>query len=154
MKLDRMSRKQMLSMLRALNVSENGAVYSSDKISNSDHAAEIITEQIEDFEKENLIVLCLDETNTVIQKKIVSIGTVNTTIAHPREVFRAAIFCNASSIIIGHNHPSGNKMPSSEDTDLTRRIQEAGCILGISLTDSVIVTAQGDHFSFRGMNML
>ena len=88
--------------------------------------------------RELFILLTLNGANTVISVSIVSIGIVNRTIIHPREIFSRAITDNAAAIIVCHNHPSGNVMPSEEDKDITKRISKAGEIIGIPLIDHII----------------
>jgi len=90
--------------------------------------------------KEHFVVFYLNIRNQEIVRDIVSIGTLNASLVHPREIFENAIKNNAASILIAHNHPSGDPEPSVEDIDVTNRIKEAGEILGIELTDHVIVT--------------
>jgi DNA repair protein RadC len=82
---------------------------------------------------------------------IVSIGTLTASIAHPREIFKSAILKNAASIILSHNHPSGDPAPSREDTQLTERVAKAGEILGIKLLDHIIIAEHGNYsFSNSG----
>jgi len=103
---------------------------------------------IRDNKKEHFVVFYLDSRNQLIKKEIVSIGTLNSNLAHPREVFEPAIKNLAGQIIISHNHPSGENQPSDEDAQLTKRLIEAGKILGIEIIDHVIVTSNG-YFSFQ-----
>lgn len=103
-------------------------------------------------EKEHSIVIFLNTRNKII-KKVVSVGTVNLSIVHPREVFREAIRQNASSIIFIHNHPSGSLYPSDEDEKTTFRLKEAGRIIGIKLIDSIIISKEG-YYSFQGEGKL
>ncbi len=87
------------------------------------------------WEKEVFVAFYLDTRNKVISREVVSVGTLNSALIHAREVFRTAIFRNADSVIIAHNHPSGNPNPSAEDEEATERIVESGKILGIPLLD-------------------
>ena len=91
-------------------------------------------------DREVLLVLCLNTKNDVVAIHRCHVGSLNSSIVHPREVFKSAILNNAASIIISHNHPSFNCSPSTEDIDVTKRIQEAGILLGIELLDHIIVT--------------
>lgn len=95
---------------------------------------------IRDHKKEHFIVFYLDTRNQEIQKEIISVGILNASLIHPREVFEPAIKHTAAQIIIAHNHPSGNPEPSDDDIAITKRLQEAGRILGIEILDHVIVT--------------
>ena len=90
--------------------------------------------------KEHLRGLYLNSHNRVIRDEVISIGTVNSNIIHPREVFRPAIECSAAALVLAHNHPSGEKEPSTEDIEVTRQIVQAGKILGITVLDHVIIT--------------
>lgn len=97
-----------------------------------------IMDQIHD--KEAFVVAFLNTKNRVIDHEIVSLGTINASLVHPREVFRNAIINKANAVIVGHNHPSGEVYPSSEDKALTARLKEAGDLMGIPVLDHVIVT--------------
>ncbi len=90
--------------------------------------------------KEELHIVSLDSRSRIISKDLISLGTLNETLVHPREVYKMAIQKNASSIVLVHNHPSGNPSPSEDDIKITKRIIKAGIILGIGLTDHVIIT--------------
>ena len=84
-------------------------------------------------------MLSLDARNNLIKISNISVGSLNASIVHPREVFKEAIDCLAASAIIAHNHPSGDVNPSDEDIEMTKRLKEAGKILGIEILDHVIV---------------
>lgn len=90
-------------------------------------------------DREKFMVIMLDSKNNVIRDEIVSVGTLNSAIIHPREVFKTAIKESANAVIIVHNHPSGDCTPSEEDLILTRKIVEAGEVIGITVLDHVIV---------------
>ena len=94
-------------------------------------------------------LLCLSTRHEVLAYHELSRGTVDGTIMHPREVFKAALLVNASAVILGHNHPSGNVTPSAEDLAITKRIASGGELMGIQLADHVIVSADGTYFSFK-----
>ncbi|HJU12800.1 MAG TPA: DNA repair protein RadC [Candidatus Binataceae bacterium] len=98
--------------------------------------------------KEHFCAFFLDTQNNIVGKEIVSIGTLNSSLIHPRECFRAAIRKSCNAIIVAHNHPSGSIEPSAEDRSVTNRLTQAGTLLGIEVLDHVIVTAHA-HFSFR-----
>ena len=108
---------------------------------------------IRDSKKEHFVAFYLDTQNHLIERQIISIGTLNTSLVHPREVFEPAVALHSASIIIAHNHPSGVLEPSHEDREVTKRLIEAGKILGIELSDHVIVT-KSTHFSFQQKNLL
>lgn len=95
--------------------------------------------KIRHLKQENFMVILLDCKNKVIKDEIVSIGILNAALVHPREIFRTAIKESANSIIIAHNHPSGDCSPSDEDYDITEKIKKAGKTVGINVLDSVII---------------
>ncbi len=90
--------------------------------------------------KEHLRGLYLNSHNRVIRDEVISIGTINSNMIHPREVFRPAIESNAAAVVLAHNHPSGEATPSQEDIEITKQLVQAGKILGISLLDHVVIT--------------
>lgn len=94
-------------------------------------------------EQEHLVVLILDTKNNIKKTVVATKGTINSSMVHPREVFKIAIRESASSIIIGHNHPSGDTTPSREDIEVTKRLSEVGKTIGIELLDHVIVGSKG-----------
>lgn len=94
------------------------------------------------LDRENFVVLLLDTKNKVIGINTVSIGTLNSSLVHPREVFKPAILASAAALILAHNHPSGDPKPSREDIEVTKRLIEAGGLLGIQVLDHIIV---GDY---------
>lgn len=98
--------------------------------------------------KEHFIALYLDSQDCLIENRIISIGTLNSALVHPREVFEPAVALRSASIIVAHNHPSGSVEPSSEDREITKRLVETGRIVGITLRDHVIVS-NTEHFSFQ-----
>ena len=93
--------------------------------------------------EEHFCILCLNTKNKIVGVHTISIGSLNTSIVHPREVFKAAMLNNASGIICLHNHPSGDPEPSWEDIAITRRLVKAGEIIGIEVLDHVIIGEQG-----------
>lgn len=105
-------------------------------------------QEIRDKKKEYFVVFYLDSQNQLIKKEVISIGTLNASLVHPREVFEPAITNFSAQIIIAHNHPSGNSQPSEDDILLTNKLIKAGQILDIPLLDHVIVT-ENHYFSFQ-----
>ena len=99
-------------------------------------------------------LLCLSTRHHVLAYHELSRGTVDATILHPREVFKAALLSSASSVIVGHNHPSGDITPSPDDRAITGRIAAAGVVMGIELADHVIVSADGKYLSFKETGLL
>jgi len=97
--------------------------------------------EIKDQRKEFFLCLYLNARNQVIHKEVVSIGSPSASIVHPREVFQVAVAKSAASIVLAHNHPSGDVSPSRDDVDLTRRLQRAGVIMGVDILDHLIIAA-------------
>jgi len=113
-----------------------------------------VIDQVHD--KESLVVAFLNTKNRVIDYEQVSIGTINSSVIHPREVFRNAILNKAVSVLLCHNHPSGNLTPSPEDLAVTKSLKEAGEMLGIPVVDHIIITGlnRQDVYSFRAQGVL
>lgn len=105
-------------------------------------AADILMEEMRHLREEHFVVLFLSTKNHVIGRETISIGTLNASLVHPREVFRAAIRRNSASILCAHNHPSGDPTPSQEDVQLTRRLRDAGELVGIELLDHIVIGDQ------------
>jgi len=105
-------------------------------------AATYLMPDMTSLNQEHFVVLFLNIKNQIIHKQTIFIGSLNASIVHPREIFREAVKRSAASIICAHNHPSGVPTPSTEDIEVTKRIVEAGYIIGIELIDHVII---GDH---------
>ncbi len=113
---------------------------SRQSITDPEIAANFIRDQIEDFSKEHFFVLNLDVRNRIIDADLISRGTLTASLVHPRETFESAIRKHSASIIVSHNHPSGDVSPSEEDIRISRRLKDAGKILGIELLDHIIIT--------------
>lgn len=102
-------------------------------------AAELLMESMRYYDKEHFVCLFLNTKNRIVAQETVTIGILDASLVHPREVFRAAMKCGAASLICAHNHPSGDPTPSSEDIILTRRLMESGEIIGIELLDHLVI---------------
>jgi DNA repair protein RadC len=107
-----------------------------------------LTKEIEDARKEHLIALYLSTNNSLIKKELVSIGSLNVNLVHPREVFQPALANYAANVILVHNHPSGDTEPSEEDVKLTKRMIKAGKLMGVKVLDHVI-TGNGKYTSLK-----
>ncbi|WP_281889058.1 DNA repair protein RadC [Paenibacillus sp. YYML68] len=105
-------------------------------------AASLLMEDLRYLQKEHFVCLFLNTKNHVIGQETLSMGSLNASIVHPREVFRAAIKRSSAAIICAHNHPSGDPTPSSEDIQITKRLAEAGELIGIELLDHLIIGDQ------------
>jgi len=109
------------------------------QIKNSKDVYDYIYPKLCDKDREYFIVLHLDTKNRIIKDEVVSIGTLNSSIIHPREVFKLAVKESAYAIILVHNHPSGDPEPSEEDKQVTERLIECGNLLGIHVLDHIVV---------------
>jgi DNA repair protein RadC len=112
------------------------------KANGQEDAAAIVREIVNGRPQEHFIVLHLDTKNQVVSYSIAGIGTVDSCLVHPREVFGVALRANASGIIIAHNHPSGDCTPSPQDREVTRRLKDVGEIIGCQVLDSLIVSQE------------
>jgi DNA repair protein RadC len=121
-------------------------------LSSPEAAFEMLRGLIGDSDRESGVVICLDSKNRPTSFQIVSTGSINSSIMHPREVFKCAVLSNSTSIIIGHNHPSGDLTPSPDDIEITKKLLEAGRILGIRLQDHLILSPS-DYRSLRESNI-
>ncbi|WP_419959491.1 JAB domain-containing protein [Psychrobacillus sp. BM2] len=120
-------------------VREKTLLYKDRKIRSPRDAYELIRDFLGDVDREHFIVLCLDTKNQPTCIQVVHIGSLNASIVHPREVLKPALLSNAASVIVAHNHPSNVSDPSPEDIDVTKRLVQAGEIIGIELLDHLIV---------------
>lgn len=111
-------------------------------------AAQLMMNELRHLPKEHFVCLFLNTKNYVIAKETMSIGTLNATLVHPRDVFRSAIKHNSASFICLHNHPSGDPAPSQEDISLTARLVETGKLVGIELLDHIII-GDGHYVSLK-----
>jgi DNA repair protein RadC len=99
----------------------------------------LLSEELRYLQKEHFVCLFLNTKNQVIARETLSIGSLNASIVHPREVFREAIRRSSASLVCVHNHPSGDPTPSPEDVQITRRLADAGKLIGIDVLDHVII---------------
>ncbi len=118
------------------------------KAFNPNDVVEFFFNTFADLNKEHFIVLSLNSKNLITSYEIVSIGTLNSSLVHPREVFHSAIKRSASKIILIHNHPSGICKPSIQDDKITERLQKVGEIIGIQVVDHLIIV-KDDYYSYR-----
>jgi len=110
------------------------------EVSSPDEAVKLLRPRIEDWSREHFLAVLVDARHRVVGIETVSVGSLSASIVHPREVFKPAILASAAGLIIGHNHPSGDPEPSPEDLAITRRLADAGTLLGIELLDHVVFT--------------
>jgi DNA repair protein RadC len=109
------------------------------KVRGPEQCADLLRSLTDGLTDERFYSICLDNRNTIIAVHLCSIGDHASTLVHPRSVFRTAVYCSAVAIVVGHNHPSGDPEPSAEDIAVTRRLYEAGKVLGIPVMDHVII---------------
>jgi DNA repair protein RadC len=128
-------------------VKESLAHASPVRISDSQTAYRLLEPFVDGLDREHFIVVGLDAKHAVIGINTVSIGSVTLSIVHPREVFKPVILMNASAVLLAHNHPSGDSTPSQEDHALTRRLKDAGELLGIAILDHLVL-GENRYYSF------
>lgn len=148
MKSEKKQQQKRISIVSIKMVRESSVLYDIRKISSPNDAVELGKRFLQEEDREKLIVCCLDTKNQPTAINVVAIGTLNNSLVHPREVFKPAILSNSASIILFHNHPSGDTIPSSEDKMITERIKESGEILGIKLLDHIII-GNNSYKSFK-----
>lgn len=129
-------------------IRESSVLYKDRKVSSPLDAVNLMRTFLENEDREKLMVCCLDTKNQPTSISTISIGTLDSSLAHPREVFKVAILSNAASIIIAHNHPSNQVEESAQDRSITQRLKEAGKILGIDVLDHLII-GHGKYLSLK-----
>jgi DNA repair protein RadC len=118
------------------------------KISSPEDVYRRLFPRMREQKKEMFIELCLDTKNQILKEEVISVGSLNANVVHPREVFKLALTESAAHIIVAHNHPSGDPTPSREDIEITKKLVETGTIMGITVLDHVII-GDGRHFSMK-----
>ena len=149
-------KKEILQMIKVKSLEIREIEYSYDKrpkISGMDDVIKAVKPMIADQNKEFFIALYLNTKNGIIKQEVISVGSLNANVVHPREVFRTACMVSASSIIVAHNHPSGDPAPSREDIEITKKLAEAGKMMGIELLDHVIL-GQDRNYGFKENGLL
>ena len=114
---------------------------------------EIVDKELKNADREKFICIHFNIKNHIISYEVVSMGSLTSSIVHPREVFKAAILANAASVVFLHNHPSGSTEPSLDDIEVTNRLCKAGAILGINVLDHLII-GYNEFYSFRQHNLI
>lgn len=135
-------------------VRERRVSYDAERLTTPEQAVAAFTALLGEPDREYMIALMLDGKNRITSVHRISEGSLNQSIVHPRETFKAAILSNAASIILAHNHPSGDPSPSKEDMAITRRLVDAGEMLGIKVLDHVIVGTDGRFLSMTGEGLI
>ncbi|MCK9443895.1 MAG: DNA repair protein RadC [Tissierellaceae bacterium] len=134
-------RLNYLEALNKLKINEPGTI------------ANLYMDEMRFFQREHFRIVLLDTKNQIIVAEEVSVGTLNASIVHPRDVFKAAIKRNANAMILMHNHPSGDPTPSKEDINITRRLIDAGNLIGIKVLDHIII-GDNRYVSFKEKNLI
>ena len=133
----------------AIRMVEQPPLYSNEPMNNPDAAIRVMNEFLSQMDRELFCIVNLQADLTPINMNIVSVGSLNEALINPREIFKSAILSNAHSMMLIHNHPSGNLTPSTSDIQTTARMQELGKLMGISLVDHIITGRNGNYYSFR-----
>lgn len=137
-----------LTVIRLQMVKEKIEYYGTKKVRSPADVEEVVRTFIGHADREVFLALNLSSTNNINSIHVVSIGSLNQSIVHPRECFKAALLSNADAVIFAHNHPSGEMNPSAEDQQITAKLRECGQLLNIRVMDHVIVGEKG-YFSFQ-----
>ena len=124
-----------------------------DRIRCSEDVKNLFWHKMRTYDREHFMIVLLDTKNRIIKTETVTIGILDSSIIHPREVFKSAIKSSAASVILVHNHPSGDPAPSRNDTSATIKLREAGELVGISVLDHVIIGEKG-YYSFKDNNKM
>lgn len=129
-------------------IKESSLLYKNRTVHCPQNGFDLMTQFLGEVDREYFIVMCLDSKNQPTALNICHIGSLNSSLVHPREVFKPAVLSNAASIMVGHNHPSGNSQPSEADFNMTKRLVEAGEIMGIEVLDHIVMGDQ-EFTSFK-----
>lgn len=124
-----------------------------DSFSSPQEVARFLLPRLRFLDQENFLVIHLNTKNRLLSAETITIGTLDASLVHPREVFKAAIRQSSASLILAHNHPSGDPLPSKEDLHLTRRLREAGDLIGIPILDHLII-GNNKYYSMKEEGML
>ena len=130
----------------AIRMVEQPPLYSNEPMNNPDVAIRVMNEFLSQMDRELFCIVNLQADLTPINMNIVSVGSLNEALINPREIFKSAILSNAHSMMLIHNHPSGNLTPSTSDIQTTARMQELGELMGISLVDHIITGRNGNYY--------
>lgn len=146
--IDGIGEAKAIQILAAFEINRRIPLFNGIKITGAKDVFEKYR-HLSDLKQEKFIVLVLDIKNKIIKEEVISIGTLDSAVIHPREIFRSAIKESGNAIIVVHNHPSGDCSPSKKDLDITSKISKAGSILGIELLDHIII-GKKDYWNRKG----
>jgi len=156
MKIPGIGRVKAIEMLAAVEfgkrISRSSQVKEGTVVSSS-WVGNYLTEDMSGLTQEKVTALYLNTKNDIIKKETIFVGSLNSSVAHPREIFKSAVRYSAARIILAHNHPSGNTDPSEADFAFTRRVVDAGEMMGIEVVDHIIV-GDGDYLSLREQGLM
>jgi len=144
-------------VLACLEISRRASCWRASRrptVSTPEDVVELCAAQFRGVDREHFWGLALNTKNRLLRMVEVSIGSLNASIVHPRELFKGAVRVSAASLVVVHNHPSGDPTPSGADIQLTRRLVKAGDVLGIELLDHVIIGDGGEHASLRDLGLM
>lgn len=142
-----------LPAFRVQLVREGGSLSERAEMDGPDEVAKIFADYLQHADREHFVVMMLCSQNRLIGMHTASVGTLTAALVSPREVFKAAILANASCIVVGHNHPSGDPTPSPEDVLVTRSLRKAGELLDIPVLDHIVVGDSGRFSSLKRMGL-
>lgn len=123
-------------------------------VSTPEDVVRLCGDRMRRFDREHFWTLALNTKNRLLRIIEVSVGSLNASIVHPRELFKDAVRISSASIVVVHNHPSGDHTPSGADIQLTRRLVKAGDVLGVEVLDHVVIGASGEHSSLRDLGLM
>lgn len=147
-----MGRKRATQVLAAFELARRAAIPRPETqhvIRSVEDVVRLVGPALHGLKREMFVVLLLNTRHRILKMETVSVGSLSASIVHPREVFRTAIQAAAASMILVHNHPSGDPQPSEDDIEITMRLRQAGQTLGIEVLDHVVIGGNGTHYSFR-----
>lgn len=155
--LDGMGPASAARLLACIEISRRAGTRKSERrpsISTPEDVVAVCAPQLRGLDREHFWTLALNTKNRLLRIIEVSVGSLNASIVHPRELFKDAVRVSAASVVVVHNHPSGDPTPSGADIQLTRRIVKAGDVLGIEVLDHVVIGDGGEHASLRDLGLM
>lgn len=154
-KIKGIGKDKSIMLKAAFEIGRRSKIEKIDKkqILSSKDASLVLENNLRGLNKEHFIILMLNTKNFLLGVETVSIGSLNSSIVHPRELFKSAINKSAAAIILAHNHPSGDATPSREDIEVTKRIKSGGQLLGIDVIDHIII-GDNSYYSFKEEKMI
>lgn len=138
-KMEKKITAKRVDIVKIQMVKEGSLLYKNRTVHCPQNGFDLMTQFLGNVDREHFIVMCLDSKNNPTALNVCHVGSLNSSLVHPREVFKPAILSNAASIMIGHNHPSGNSEPSEADFIMTKKLVAAGEILGIEVLDHIVM---------------